>query len=93
MIIAEDRRQRTDVNLYSVSQKSGLGAVLSIYSEIGENTIIAEGSIVKMPQVIPGGVVAGDNPAKVIREIAPKDEEYWGMAKQLISTLPENILP
>ena len=70
----------------------GMGAVLSIYAEIGENTIIAEGSIVKMRQVIPGGVVAGGNPAKVIRKIAPKDEEYWGMAKQLYIDLARKYL-
>ncbi|MCX5809438.1 MAG: gamma carbonic anhydrase family protein [Proteobacteria bacterium] len=70
----------------------GMGAVLSIYSEIGENTIVAEGSVVKMRQVIPGGVVAGGNPAKVIRKIAPKDEEYWGMAKRLYIDLARKYL-
>ena len=70
----------------------GMGAVLSIYSEIGENTIVAEGSVVKMRQVIPGGVVAGGNPAKVIRKIAPKDEEYWGMAKQFYIDLARKYL-
>ena len=46
----------------------------------------------KMRQVIPGGVVAGGNPAKVIRKIAPKDEEYWGMAKQLYIDLARKYL-
>ncbi|MCX5810960.1 MAG: gamma carbonic anhydrase family protein [Proteobacteria bacterium] len=70
----------------------GMGAVLSIYSEIGENTIIAESSVVKMRQIIQDGVVAGGNPAKVIRNIAPKDEEYWGMAKQLYIDLAKKYL-
>jgi carbonic anhydrase/acetyltransferase-like protein (isoleucine patch superfamily) len=70
----------------------GMGAVLSIYSEVGMNTIVAEGAVVKMRQVIQGGVVAGGNPAKVIRKIAPKDEEYWGMAKQLYIDLAKKYL-
>jgi carbonic anhydrase/acetyltransferase-like protein (isoleucine patch superfamily) len=70
----------------------GMGAVLSIYSEIGENTIIAEGSVVKMRQIIQGGIVAGGNPAKVIRNIASKDVEYWGMAKQLYIDLAKKYL-
>lgn len=70
----------------------GMGAILSIYSEVGENTIIAEGSTVKMRQVIQSGVVAGGNPAKVIRKIAPKDEEYWSMAKQLYINLAKKYL-
>jgi carbonic anhydrase/acetyltransferase-like protein (isoleucine patch superfamily) len=70
----------------------GMGAVLSIYSEIGENTIVAEGSVVKMRQIIPSGVVAGGNPARVIRAIAPRDEQYWGRAKQLYIDLAKKYL-
>lgn len=70
----------------------GMGAVLSIYSEIGENTIVAEGSVVKMRQIIPSGVVAGGNPARVIRAIAPKDEDYWMEAKQLYIDLAKKYL-
>lgn len=70
----------------------GMGAILSIYSAIGANTVIAEGAIVKMRQVIPDGVVAGGNPAKVIRKIAKKDEEYWAMAKELYINLARKYL-
>ena len=70
----------------------GMGAVLSINSEVGKNTIIAEGAIVKMGQTIPAGVVAGGNPAKVIRKIAPKDEEFWVRAKQLYIDLAKKYL-
>jgi carbonic anhydrase/acetyltransferase-like protein (isoleucine patch superfamily) len=70
----------------------GMGAVLSIYSEIGKNTIVAEGSVVKMRQVIPGGVVVGGNPAKIIRKISSKDEEYWSMAKKLYIDLAKKYL-
>jgi carbonic anhydrase/acetyltransferase-like protein (isoleucine patch superfamily) len=70
----------------------GMGAVLSLYAEVGKNTVIAEGAIVRMRQTIPDGVVAGGNPAKVIRKTAPKDEEYWVMAKQLYIDLARKYL-
>jgi carbonic anhydrase/acetyltransferase-like protein (isoleucine patch superfamily) len=70
----------------------GMGAVLSIYSEIGKNTIVAEGSVVKMRQIIPGGVVVGGNPAKIIRKISSKDEKYWSMAKELYINLAKKYL-
>ncbi len=70
----------------------GMGAVLSIHSEVGKNTIVAEGSIVRMRQIVPGGIVAGGNPAKSIRKITPKDEEYWGAAKQLYIDLAKKYL-
>lgn len=70
----------------------GMGAVLSMNSEVGENTIIAEGSIVRMRQTIPGGVVAGGNPARVIREIARKDIEFWTRGKQLYIDLAKKYL-
>ena len=50
----------------------GMGAILSIRSEIGANTIVAEGAVVKMRQVISDGVVAGGNPARVLRKISKK---------------------
>lgn len=70
----------------------GMGAVLSVYSEIGEQTIVAEGSIVRMKQSLPAGVVAGGNPAKVIREIAVKDREFWDMGKKLYIDLAKKYL-
>jgi carbonic anhydrase/acetyltransferase-like protein (isoleucine patch superfamily) len=70
----------------------GMGAVLSIYSEIGEDTIVAEGSVVRMRQAVPAGVVVGGNPARVIRLVAPKDREYWEMAKELYIDLAKKYL-
>jgi carbonic anhydrase/acetyltransferase-like protein (isoleucine patch superfamily) len=70
----------------------GMGAVLSIDSQIGENTIIAEGSIVRMRQIVPEKIVAGGNPAKTIRMITPKDEKYWAMAKELYIDLAKKDL-
>ena len=61
----------------------GMGAILSIRSQVGINTIIAEGGVVKMRQIIPDMVVAGGNPAIVLRKVDNKDLEYWTCGKQL----------
>ena len=70
----------------------GMGAVLSIRSEIGANTIVAEGAVVKMRQVIPDNVVAGGNPARVLRKITKKDTDYWEWGKQLYIDLAKKYL-
>jgi carbonic anhydrase/acetyltransferase-like protein (isoleucine patch superfamily) len=70
----------------------GMGAIVSIRSEVGENAIIAEGCVVKMNQVIPSSVVAAGNPAQVVRDIAPKDKELWDRGKQLYIDLAKQYL-
>lgn len=70
----------------------GMGAILSIRSEIGEGTIIAEGGVVKMNQQIPSGVVAAGNPVKIVRSVSPKDKEHWDYAKQLYIDLAQKYL-
>ena len=70
----------------------GMGAVLSIRSEIGANSIIAEGAVVKRGQVIPDGVVAGGNPAKVLRPISKKDIEFWEKGKETYIDLARRYL-
>ena len=58
----------------------------------GEYAIIAEGCVVKMNQVIPAGVVAAGNPAKVVRDVSPKDRELWEYGKQLYIDLAKTYL-
>ncbi|MDD5205299.1 MAG: gamma carbonic anhydrase family protein [Desulfobacterales bacterium] len=70
----------------------GMGSILSIWSEIGENTIIAEGSVVKSRQKIPSKVVAAGNPAQIVREITSKDEKFWNWGKQLYIDLAKKYL-
>lgn len=70
----------------------GMGAILSIWSEIGEGTIVAEGSVVKLKQVIPPKVVVAGNPAQIVREVSPKDEEFWNWGKQLYIDLAKKYL-
>ena len=70
----------------------GMGAILSIFSELGQWAIIAEGSVVKMKQSIPAQVVAAGNPAKIVRDLSEKDQEFWTWGKQLYVDLAEKYL-
>jgi len=64
----------------------GMGSIISILSEIGEYSIIAEGSVVKKNQIIPPKVLAAGNPAKIIRKITAKEEkEFWNKSKIYIN--------
>jgi carbonic anhydrase/acetyltransferase-like protein (isoleucine patch superfamily) len=70
----------------------GMGAVVSVYAVVGEETIIAEGSIVKQGQRIPAGVVAGGNPAEILRKITDKDKRLWDYGKQLYIDLAKEYI-
>jgi len=70
----------------------GMGSILSIWSEIGEGAIVAEGSVVTLKQVIPPKVVAAGNPARIVREVTAKDEEFWSWGKQLYVDLAKKYL-
>ncbi len=70
----------------------GMGAVISIRSEIGEGTIVAEGAVVRMKQVVPGGIVVGGNPAKMVRNLSSKDIEFWTRAKNLYIELAKKYI-
>jgi carbonic anhydrase/acetyltransferase-like protein (isoleucine patch superfamily) len=70
----------------------GMGAVLSILSEIGAGAIVAEGALVKWGQKIPDRMVAVGNPAEVKRAVSPKDEEIWAFGKQLYVDLAKRYL-
>ena len=59
----------------------GMGTVISSWSEIGEQTIVAEGCVVKLKQTIPPKVVVAENPAKIVRGITEKDKEFWNWVK------------
>jgi carbonic anhydrase/acetyltransferase-like protein (isoleucine patch superfamily) len=69
-----------------------MGSILSIFSQVGQRSIIAEGSVVKLNQVIPEKVVAAGNPAKVVRAVSEQDEEMWAYGKQLYIDLAAKYL-
>jgi len=70
----------------------GMGAILSLCSEIGDETVIAEGSVVRWGQKVPGGVVAGGNPAEFIRNVTQEDKAGWEWAKNLYIDLAQKYL-
>jgi len=70
----------------------GMGAILSIGSQIGEWAIVAEGSVVKRKQVIPSKMVAAGNPARIIRETSEKDQRFWSSGKKLYIDLARKYL-
>jgi carbonic anhydrase/acetyltransferase-like protein (isoleucine patch superfamily) len=70
----------------------GMGAILSIWSEIGAWAIVAEGSVVKLRQIIPSSVVVAGNPAKMVREVSKEDQEVWNWGKQLYIDLAKKYL-
>ncbi len=61
----------------------GMGAIISIFAKVGKETIIAEGSVVKMRQIIPSEIVAGGNPARILRKVTAEDKKFWNEAKQV----------
>jgi carbonic anhydrase/acetyltransferase-like protein (isoleucine patch superfamily) len=70
----------------------GMGAVVSIWSEIGDWAIVAESSVVKLKQTIPPQVAAAGNPARVVRPVNEKDKEFWNWGKQLYIDLARKYL-
>ena len=70
----------------------GMGAVVSIFSQVGEGSIVAEGSLVKLNQRIPAKMVAAGNPARVARPVSDQDEELWAYGKQVYIDLAAKYL-
>lgn len=70
----------------------GMGSIISIWAEVGEYSIVAEGAVVKLRQTIPPKVVAAGNPARIVRGTTAKDEEFWNNGKQLYIDLAKKYL-
>jgi len=70
----------------------GMGAVASLFSEVGKRSIVAEGCVVKLNQRIPDKVVVAGNPAQVVRAVTNQDEELWAFGKQIYIDLAAKYL-
>ena len=68
----------------------GMGAIISLFSEVGEYAVVAEGAVVRSGQVIPPRVVIGGTPAKVLRELMEKDIDAWSKSKDMYVQLVKN---
>ncbi len=67
----------------------GMGAILSIRSEIGRYAVVAEGAVVTREQRIPESVVAAGNPARKIRDVSEKETTFWDYARRLYVELAD----
>lgn len=70
----------------------GMGAVVSLFSQVGERSIVAEGTVVKLKQSIPAKMVAAGNPAQIVRSVSDQDEEMWAYGKQVYIELAAKYL-
>jgi carbonic anhydrase/acetyltransferase-like protein (isoleucine patch superfamily) len=70
----------------------GMGAILSLRSEVGSWAIVAEGAVVRMNQSVAARQVVGGNPAEVLRELRDPDVELWTYGKQLYVDLAKKYL-
>ncbi len=65
----------------------GMGAILSVWSEVADGSIIAEGAIVKREQKIPSAIIAAGNPAKKIRDVSQKEKDFWDWTNRIYINL------
>ena len=70
----------------------GMGAVLSIRSEIGTQSIIAEGAVVKQGQQVPASVVMAGNPSRKVRDVTKDDADRQHMSVELYTNLARKYL-
>ena len=70
----------------------GMGAILSIRSQIGSRSIIAEGAVVKREQQVPASVVMAGNPSRKVREITQADRDNEDMSVELYTNLAKKYL-
>ena len=59
----------------------GMGAVLSLCSEIGAGSIVAESALVPQGKIIPPETLVAGAPAKPLRELTDKDRTDWHETK------------
>ena len=53
---------------------------------------MAEGSVVKLKQIIPPEIVAAGNPVKIIRDVTEKDKDFWNWGKKIYIDLAKKYL-
>ena len=59
----------------------GMGAVLSLCSEIGAGSIVAESALVPQGKIIPPETLVAGVPARPLRELTDKDRTDWRETK------------
>lgn len=67
----------------------GMGAILSIRSEVGDGAIIAEGTVVKREQKIQESIVAAGNPARKIKDVTQREKDFWDWGRRVYRDLAQ----
>jgi carbonic anhydrase/acetyltransferase-like protein (isoleucine patch superfamily) len=82
------------VHAKSVGENAGIGmgAILSVRSEIGKESVVAEGAVVKQGQQVPELSLVAGNPAKKIRDVSQKDRDLWDYTRKLYGNLAQKYL-
>lgn len=70
----------------------GMGAVLSIRSEIGRHSVVAEGAVVTQGQIVAESTVVVGNPARKIRDMSQKDLDFWAHSRHIYVELAARYL-
>ena len=70
----------------------GMGAILSIRSGIGSQSIVAEAVVVKQGQQVPASVVMVGNPSRKVRDITQADRDNQDMSVELYTNLARKYL-
>lgn len=70
----------------------GMGAIISLESQVGVEAVVAEGSVVRTKQIVPPAVIVGGNPAKVIKPITDDNKKFFSEAKQSYIDLAHEYL-
>ncbi|OGP53900.1 MAG: gamma carbonic anhydrase family protein [Deltaproteobacteria bacterium RBG_13_52_11] len=61
----------------------GMGAILSVWSEVARGSIVAEGAVVKREQKIPETIIVAGNPAKEIRAVSQQERDFWDWTNKI----------
>ncbi len=61
----------------------GMGAILSIYSEVGAGSVVAEGAVVKQGQIIQGSIVVAGNPARKMKDVTGENVDFWKRSRRI----------
>ncbi len=70
----------------------GMGAILSIRSDIGAASFVAEGAVVKQNQQVPAAVVIAGNPSKKVRDLNGDDTARHNYSIDLYTALAKKYL-
>lgn len=70
----------------------GMGAILSIRSEVGEGTIVAEGALIKWGEKVAPGLLVGGSPVRELRKITDAERKMWDAGKQMYIDLAAEYL-